>query len=760
MATLEQLSEALVKADAAGNTADAKAFADEIRRMRTAPAQAKPTVSEIPAQRKAQDTNAGLAFAGGVGQGVGNVALGIQDLIGKGLKIVGADDAGNWLIEDAKKGRFKMKQELLPYQETSPIATGAGQLTGEVVATLPVGGAIAAPIKAASKVAPALKPVATAIESSGFQTGLKPGVANVVTRGAGGAVTGAATSGLIDPDSMPVGAVIGAALPTLGAATVNALVRSGGWVLDATTGQLHKIAAGKLATRAAGENINAIRAANAAAPANNLTAGQVAADITSPAWQSLAKMAERNDPNGYYYALNKLQGQQQLDEIARIAGGRTQAETKAARESSKNALTQVTTPMRENELAAANTGALKQRLEGEANQLAGVAADKVADVRRFSEASERLSRSGSARKAAETGMPTPNKYTLEGEMALAAERVAQDSADASLLYGQGAQFAKNRADSLAAYGLKPLDTTALTRDLAAKLENPKVGVSDVNRRALTAVNRKIDEWTAKNGGVIDAQALYEIRKNTVNEVVEKLMRGSDPSTQSKRAAAVLSEVRPLIDDAIEKAGGTGWRDYLKTFEAGMKSIEQKKMADIALDKYKQSPDAFIKLIRGDNVKAVEDVFGKGNYDLVKEMGPKIIPLQKVQAELEREMAMAGQAKAGEDALARILREDKPGFRFPALFSAKITFANKGLDVLENKIDKKTMAALVEGMKSGKNANEMLAALPFSERSKVLKSLKDVRGWSTTITTPVARAVSGAGAERKNSLAPENQNNLR
>ena len=40
MATLEQLSAALVKADAAGNTADAKAFADEIRRMR---------VSETPA---------------------------------------------------------------------------------------------------------------------------------------------------------------------------------------------------------------------------------------------------------------------------------------------------------------------------------------------------------------------------------------------------------------------------------------------------------------------------------------------------------------------------------------------------------------------------------------------------------------------------------------------------------------------------------------------------------------------------------------
>jgi len=37
MATIEQLSAALIKADAAGNTADAKALADEIRRMRATP---------------------------------------------------------------------------------------------------------------------------------------------------------------------------------------------------------------------------------------------------------------------------------------------------------------------------------------------------------------------------------------------------------------------------------------------------------------------------------------------------------------------------------------------------------------------------------------------------------------------------------------------------------------------------------------------------------------------------------------------------
>ena len=41
MATLEQLSAALIKADAAGNADDAKVFADEIRRLKASQSQPK-----------------------------------------------------------------------------------------------------------------------------------------------------------------------------------------------------------------------------------------------------------------------------------------------------------------------------------------------------------------------------------------------------------------------------------------------------------------------------------------------------------------------------------------------------------------------------------------------------------------------------------------------------------------------------------------------------------------------------------------------
>lgn len=50
MATIEELSAALIKADAAGNAADAKIFADAIRQMRSQPA-AEPVASQIPVER-------------------------------------------------------------------------------------------------------------------------------------------------------------------------------------------------------------------------------------------------------------------------------------------------------------------------------------------------------------------------------------------------------------------------------------------------------------------------------------------------------------------------------------------------------------------------------------------------------------------------------------------------------------------------------------------------------------------------------------
>jgi hypothetical protein len=91
----------------------------------------------------------------------------------------------------------------------------AGRLAGNIAATLPVGGVLAAPLRAA---APALGPLADAVATGGFRTGLAPTTllgraGNVVLRGTGGAANGGAAAGLVNPDDAGMGALVGGLLP-------------------------------------------------------------------------------------------------------------------------------------------------------------------------------------------------------------------------------------------------------------------------------------------------------------------------------------------------------------------------------------------------------------------------------------------------------------------------------------------------------------------------------------------------------------------
>lgn len=167
------------------------------------------------------------ALAGGLGESAGKVALGAQHWIGKGLQGVGADKAGQWLVDDAASGRAKLKEEMAPLEASNPLAAGVGRFSGEVLATLPVGGLLGKGVMAAApqvaKVAPAvaqwMQKFGVALETGGVKTGaptaatLGGKVADMGTRMAGGAGAGGAATGLADPEHVGTGAVVGALTP-------------------------------------------------------------------------------------------------------------------------------------------------------------------------------------------------------------------------------------------------------------------------------------------------------------------------------------------------------------------------------------------------------------------------------------------------------------------------------------------------------------------------------------------------------------------
>jgi hypothetical protein len=176
--------------------------------------------SEVPAQRKERGFFGTIgapieAISQGVISGGGNVMLGGQRLLGKGLSAIGAP-AGAFLQEDAARRLAQSQATVAPFKQEFPVFTGAGELGGEVLGTGPVGMAIAAPLRAI----PAAAPLAQAIRTGGFSKN------NLATRVAGGATLGGATSAIINPDEAATGAIIGGAVP-LAAPAVNRLVQAG-----------------------------------------------------------------------------------------------------------------------------------------------------------------------------------------------------------------------------------------------------------------------------------------------------------------------------------------------------------------------------------------------------------------------------------------------------------------------------------------------------------------------------------------------------
>jgi hypothetical protein len=129
----------------------------------------------------------------------------------------------------------------------------------------------------------------------------------------------------------------------------------------------------------------------------------------------------------------------------------------------------------------------------------------------------------------------------------------------------------------------------------------------------------------------------------------------DPSALRRRTAELVGDTKPLIDDAIEAAGGANWRQYLNTFAAGMQNVERQQFARV-LEKL---PEArFEKIMRGDDEDYVAKFFDDpGRYDINVELfGSQLPTAQRLAGELRAQRSVAA---TGQEALSP---SQKLGFR--------------------------------------------------------------------------------------------------
>jgi hypothetical protein len=524
-----------------------------------------------------------------------------------------------------------------------------------------------------------------------------------------------------------------------------------GWLYDTLTGQIGSQKAAKILRDSLGVDVTAARALARNAP-TDVTAAQSIADLTSPTTQSLLERAAKRDPR-YQLTTAEAQEAARLNKLAEVVGAETQTGAKTTQKEAKNELRKQLVPQLEIEMAAANTaGVLKPQLEAQAERMGTVAAEKVQDVRRMVPAAERLLEKGQL-KSIELGRPvSTGRYTYEGELAKRAEQVADDAAKGSLVFGEASRFATAAADSLAAHNLTPLKIDKVTAYIDNILADPKLAPGNRDLvRLLNMTKNDLIKWT-NAGGVIDAYAVDTLRKN-LNANARRIA-GADPIAQKELAAKVSQSVNPVLVDAIEAAGGTGYRAYLDAYSQGLKAVSEKKLAAKALEMYQNDPKAFVKLVEGNSPKEVEKVFGSGSYDIAKEMSAKAVTtLKGVAGEVKRDIRVGEQAAAGRDALRELLEANASKFRLPAFaFSRTATATNTALDVLEKKLGKKVMNTLTEASKSGKNMAQLIDTLPATERNAVLRALNNPQEWAI-----IPKEGRGAAV---NVLAPENQNRMR
>jgi hypothetical protein len=202
------------------------------------------------------------AIGRGAAAGFGDFALGLQSLAGKTVKAAGdvfapprtlsslvtdqvpmngVQKVGKWLVDDAEQGRKKLAAELAPYKEAHPLSAGGGEIAGNLALAVPATrmlGSAVATMGPPLRMAKVLTPLGESIATGGMRVGGPLAEAKgasavaqrVATRTAGGAISGGATAGVLDPESAGTGAMIGGAMPL----AIMGMFGLGKWGIDMT----------------------------------------------------------------------------------------------------------------------------------------------------------------------------------------------------------------------------------------------------------------------------------------------------------------------------------------------------------------------------------------------------------------------------------------------------------------------------------------------------------------------------------------------
>jgi len=647
---------------------------------------------------------------------------------------------------------------------------GAGQYPAPPEARIPVGRQLAQGVRQnVSDIARFVQPSAEALAAAGgaIRGGAAMAPAGPVAA-AGGALAGGLTSFLgaragadLLQEQQP-DLLAGAKEYALGemlAPAFGKAVKLGAQGVDYLRGIPTRNAA-NIARQAAGDQLGAIKAGLSAAEPGASPA-QATAEIPRQAWQALLAF----EPTDFAADVARRQKALSQAQLGQLAGGTSATAARETAEAGRAELTARTMPMMQTELAAANEAQrVMNALVPRATQKQASMVSALQDAGRTgTEAAQRTEAAvQQLQRVAPGQIPAISaRQTARTQAAAASQQQEASNLFADIARQRRAEqdFINRQIGSLESYGLRPLDVSPLVNSIDSALTTPGLRASNDVTRVMTLLKQDLADLAQKGGGTIDAHDLYTIRKEGIAQRVRDVVKQDDPKAGAKVTAAVLERLRPLIDDAIKKAGGTEWETYLKTYSKGMDVIARKQMAAQALAMFKNDPQDYVKLVRGDKEEAVEAIFGPGRYSIFKEMAAEMPTLDKIAKRVEMDKLAAEKAGGGAAELAQIMEANRSKLRLPNWFSPAITATNMRIADVEKRVNKKTIDMVRKAAESNQSMLDLLNGLPEKERRKLLDIVIDTQRRTGEAKRAAAVGTVGEVERQRNALSEQPVNAL-
>jgi len=488
-----------------------------------------------------------------------------------------------------------------------------------------------------------------------------------------------------------------------------------------------------LLTKLSGDDVekvvDAVRNVRPLVPGSMPTVGEAIADI--PGATALAAQQRRlagDIPSGGSALFATREAEQ---EAARLAAIREIGQDEAALAAMQAERTAVTGPLREEALAQANIAGttVGPRLEAE---LASRQASMVDALQQQGQLQTLAAQQAGIAQQPFAPMAAAGIPAISGRYSVAATTAAE-AIDAAKLTGnilaqRQAEVALRRTQiqSLADEGFYPLKVDPVVQRIDQILRSPGDMASDVTQDVLSSLRAKLDPSLRPDlvspNGVIDSRNLYTIRKEIADDINQfaKVRQTSD----KRNLARLETGLKSVIDDAIEKAGGVSWKNYLSQYSQYSEKINVMKIGQYLENKLqtaigdKERVGAFAQAVQ-DAPTTIQRATGGPRYEKLSDVltDKQVGAINAVYADLQRA------SKAGN--LARKARAagltEGEFVTPPTVFNQTMTLVNKMFSKIKGNALTKIDAEMAQLLANPQQFVTFMEAIP-KERAQGIMSV--------------------------------------